>query len=74
MTYSAASAETFDVAIHCRVCDVPTDLTLRFAAVDAWHAGTLVQDAFPDLSADERELLVSRTCGPCWDRMESLFD
>jgi hypothetical protein len=36
-----------------------------------WQGGKLVQDAFPYLSADEREILISGTCGPCFDAMFS---
>ena len=34
-----------------------------------WQDGELVQDAFPYLSAGERELLVSGICPTCWDKM-----
>ncbi len=29
----------------------------------------LVQDIFPDMDAEARELLVSATCGSCWNKM-----
>lgn len=28
-----------------------------------------VQTVFPELSADTREMLISGTCGTCWDAM-----
>ena len=31
--------------------------------------GALIQDAMPYLSADDRELLISGTCGACFDKM-----
>ena len=31
-----------------------------------WQDGALVQDAFPYLSADEREMLISGICPKCW--------
>lgn len=34
-----------------------------------WQDGKLVQDAFPYLSADEREMLISGICPKCWDSM-----
>ena len=34
-----------------------------------WQNGSLIQDAMPYLSADERELLISGTCGTCFDKM-----
>lgn len=35
----------------------------------AWKRGTLIQDAMPYLSDGEREILISKTCGECWDAM-----
>ena len=32
-----------------------------------WQEGKNAQDAFPYLSADERELLISGICKECWD-------
>ena len=26
-----------------------------------------IRDIFPDMSADDREMLISNTCGDCWD-------
>lgn len=39
-----------------------------------WKTGTLIQRAMPNLSADQRELLISHTCGKCWDRMFKVDD
>tara|TARA_Y100000310_G_C20387451_1_gene671140 strand:+ start:362 stop:508 length:147 start_codon:yes stop_codon:yes gene_type:complete len=35
----------------------------------SWNNGSYIQNAMPYLSADERELLISGTCGPCFDVM-----
>lgn len=35
-----------------------------------WKAGKInIQDALPDFSTDERELLLSSICGTCFDKM-----
>ena len=39
--------------------------------VGTWLAGAHIQRAYKSLTADERELLISGTCGPCFD---SLFE
>lgn len=36
--------------------------------------GVFVQDAFPYLSVGERELLISSTCGKCFDEMFGNFE
>lgn len=35
----------------------------------AWQDGELVQKAFPYLSADDREMLISGICPSCWEAM-----
>jgi hypothetical protein len=34
-----------------------------------WNNGTMIQYAFPHLSANDRERLISGICTPCWDKM-----
>tara|TARA_Y100000296_G_scaffold73682_1_gene91423 strand:- start:308 stop:457 length:150 start_codon:yes stop_codon:yes gene_type:complete len=36
---------------------------------EAWENGELIQNAMPYLSADEREVLISGMCGPCFDNL-----
>lgn len=35
--------------------------------VAAYESGAHVQDAFPGMTADQREQLITGYCGPCWD-------
>jgi hypothetical protein len=35
----------------------------------AYEAGELIQRAMPDVSEDERELLISGVCGQCFDEL-----
>jgi hypothetical protein len=35
--------------------------------VELWQNGTLIQDAMPQASADEREFLISGCTPACWD-------
>lgn len=53
----------------CRYCQTTHRIE---ASIDGWEdylAGKLLQDAFPDMSADIRELLISGICGKCFDAM-----
>ena len=36
---------------------------------ERWQAGELIQNAFPYLSANEREILKTGICPSCWDKM-----
>lgn len=57
------------VNIDCRVCGITHNLMIKSADIVKYHNGVLVQDAFPYLSANERELIISQTCGSCFDKM-----
>ena len=55
----------------CNKCDEQFILRVNLDDVERWENGELIQDALPYLSADERELLISGTCGECFDQMFS---
>ena len=59
------------VNVECRICK---DLhRVHFNGDDYvdWQEGKYLQDAMPYLTTDERELMISQTCGPCFDSMFS---
>lgn len=54
----------------CMLCDQPVAVDqLDAGAFAAWQAGAYVQDAFPRMSASEREVLVSGTHAKCFDEV-----
>lgn len=53
----------------CIGCGQTSQLQLLRSEVQAYQKGAFVQDAFPNLSAGQRELLISGTHPECWDRM-----
>lgn len=57
------------VAVQCRMCHEVHFIDVPIDGFVAWQSGELIQDALPELSADQRELLISGTCGMCWDDM-----
>jgi hypothetical protein len=38
-------------------------------AVESWQAGEIIQVAFPDMSIDDREILISGTHPACWNKL-----
>jgi hypothetical protein len=54
---------------HCTTCCKEYTLHISMNDYDEWTRGKHAQNAFPYLTADERELLISGTCGPCFDSM-----
>jgi hypothetical protein len=65
---------TATVVVPCRSCGVVHKVNPSIVGFIAWQSGVLIQDAMPELSADERELFISGTCGKCWDEMFGTSD
>jgi hypothetical protein len=69
------------IETHCAFCGqhqtIQTFYTLcdMVRRIEDWlHFGTFIQDALPDLSDDQRELLISGTCRECFDLMFAHLD
>jgi hypothetical protein len=52
--------------IHCHKGGV---LYVETTALYQWQNGMTIQDAFPNMSDDDREMLVSGIHPKCWDEM-----
>ena len=57
----------------CWRCGVTVVLRMTETQYDKWISSSrgFIQDIFPELSADEREILISSTCGKCFDEIWS---
>ena len=59
----------------CNRCKGQTEMMVNINDYAAWEddrgkpEGLLIQDAMPQLTGDEREGLISGTCGKCVDEM-----
>lgn len=59
-----------EVNIVCRICKNEFVLTVDLKDYDEYVKGKgYIQEIFHYLSPDERELIQSRTCGGCFDKM-----
>ena len=56
-------------SISCPECQGHVDIRLNRRGIAAYNGGAMIQAAFPELSADIRERLISGMCGPCFDKM-----
>ena len=66
---------TTTLNITCRTCGTPYAIVVPTDAYEAWQNRTmLIQDAFPDLSPSEREMLITASCGPCFDEIFADFE
>ena len=57
------------VVTQCPFCGHGNEVEVNEADYWDWDDGVLAQDAFPYLSASEREMLISGICNQCWDKM-----
>lgn len=53
----------------CPWCHNIAEIRVLRDQYNAWKSGVLAQDAFPNLSASEREIIISGTHPKCWDEM-----
>lgn len=58
----------------CPFCDKTTDIVVDIDSLNRWGRGALIQDAFPEMSIDERELLKTGCHSACWDTMFAPMD
>lgn len=63
--------EAIELKVTCKFCGKTYFIPVFKEEYEAWQKGAHVQDAFPDMSIDNRELLISGMCGKCFDE---LFD
>lgn len=60
-------AEMIITSKRCMFCGKEHLIEMPREAFDRWRGGEHIQDVFPAMSADEREILISGTCPECWD-------
>jgi hypothetical protein len=54
---------------QCVMCGYSSIISVPTENLKRWENGELIQVAFPDFSASDRELLKSGTHSACWDKM-----
>lgn len=58
-----------EVSKYCRAGKHEVTIHVPVDEFMAWDSGGMIQTAMPSVTADDRELLISGTCGPCFDKM-----
>lgn len=59
-----------DFKLQCRTCKETNIVSVTQSEINEFNAGIKnIQDCFPKLSAEERELIKTQTCGKCWDKI-----
>ena len=69
-TVMVATVYDLPVDIECVHCRRSFNILVNRHDLGDWLSGTLpIQDALGYLSSNERELLISQTCGDCFDKL-----
>jgi hypothetical protein len=53
----------------CTVCGLGSKTTVDWLQYLVWQGGGLIQTAFPNMSAGQREMMISGTHPFCWKEM-----
>jgi len=53
----------------CTVCHTVHVIEVDKEKYDRWRGGELIQNVWPELTIVEREIMISGTCGPCFDKL-----
>jgi hypothetical protein len=59
------------VVTECEMCHGKKTFNIPESEWLAWTGGGLIQNVMPSVPEADREILISGTCGPCFDK---LFD
>lgn len=57
------------VEVVCVDCKRTKTFTVSKAGYDCWVKGDLIQRAMPEVPDADREILISQTCGDCFDKL-----
>ena len=63
-----------EIVATCVRCGDGTLINAVVSDLIKWKNGELIQNVMPYLNEDERELLISGTCGKCFDKIFSDWD
>jgi len=61
--------DPINISMTCRHCKKEYVMRVSQADLENRNKGMLVQEAFPYLSADLREMFITGICGKCYDAM-----
>ena len=54
------------IETECYICGQQYSIEVNKECYDAWQKGLLDDDVLRDVSDEDRELLVTKTCDSCW--------
>jgi hypothetical protein len=66
---ATSKPEMVELEVYCRMCQLRTSFPVRRAGYVAWKDGGLIQKVLSELSKEQRELMISGTCGACFEKL-----
>ena len=69
MTVRMIGDSKVEVTNLCTLCNHHATVVVDAVGYELWRQGTLIQNALPDTSPQEREILLTGTHPACWDEM-----
>ncbi len=57
------------VTTHCPECKESDSFPVDVDGIVRWQHGEHIQKALPELTATQREQLMTGICGDCWDKL-----
>ena len=67
--------KNIELELACTWCSKPHKLTVDEEGFKQWHYGQkLIQEALPNLTTAERELLLSQLCSTCFNNATNSYD
>lgn len=63
------ATEIIKLQVTCKLCKHTYTVLVEADGYKRWKQGELIQRALPNVSADACELLKSRICGTCFDKL-----
>lgn len=62
--------KSLNITVRCRICRTEHPLVVNLDGYLSWkYEGQKIQNALPDLSPENRELLISEICPKCWTNL-----
>jgi hypothetical protein len=62
------SGDRILIGVHCTKCGTAHEFAVPATNYFRWRNGELVQNAFPEIPREGRELLVSGSCDACFNK------
>lgn len=63
-----SNKETVEVVTTCPFCEEDHIVTVPLDGYSNWLSGEKIQNAMPDVPAEDREMLISGICPSCWQK------